>query len=78
MPEKCFNNMEIISSNDVDLPIVCLLSYEKVPGPHVSTTHRTREKIRKRGNLTKETIKYFEVNDAKFAASYIAWKIQIL
>ena len=67
--------METISTNVVDLPIVCLLSYEKVPGPHISTTHRTREKIRKRGDLMKETIKYFEVNYAKFAVLYLFPKI---
>ena len=38
--------------------------YEEVPDdpePLISTIHRTIEKIRKRGDLKKETIKYFEV-----------------
>ena len=40
--------------------------YEEVPDnpePLITTIHRTLEKIRKRGHLKKETIKYFEVAD---------------
>ena len=33
------------------------------------------EKIRKRGDLNKETIKYFEVKDPKFARFYLLPKI---
>ena len=43
--------------------------YEEVPDdpqPLISTIHRTIEKIRKRGDLKKEIIKYFEVKDPKF------------
>ena len=52
--------------------------YEKVPDdpePLISTIHRTIEKIRKRRNLVKETIKYFEVEDSKFAWFYLLPKI---
>ena len=52
--------------------------YEKVPDdpePLISTIHRTIEKIRKRGDLKKETIKYFEVKDTKFARFYLLPKI---
>ena len=44
--------------------------YEEVPDdpePLISTIHRTIEKIRKRGDLKKENIKYFELKDRKFA-----------
>ena len=44
--------------------------YEEIPDdpePLISTKHKTIEKTRKRGNLKKETIKYFEVKDPKFA-----------
>ena len=41
----------------------------------ISTIHKTVEKIRKRGDLTKETIKYFEVKDPKFARFYWLPKI---
>ena len=44
--------------------------YEEVPDdpePLISTIHKTIEKIRKRRYLKKETIKYFEVKDPKFA-----------
>ena len=47
--------------------------YEEAPDypePLISTIHRI-EKIRKRGNLKKETIKYFEVKDPKFARFYL-------
>ena len=52
--------------------------YEEVPddpGPLISTIHKTIEKIRKRGDLKKETIKYFEVKDPKFARFYLLPKI---
>ena len=52
--------------------------YEEVsddPEPLISTIHRTIEKIRKRGDLKKETIKYFEVKDPKFARFYLLPKI---
>ena len=45
------------------------------PEPLISTIHRTIEKIRKRGDLKKETIKYFEVKDPKFARFYLLPKI---
>ena len=41
----------------------------------ISTIHRTIEKIRKRGDLKKETIKYFEVKDPKFARFCLLPKI---
>ena len=47
--------------------------YEKVPDepePLISTIHRTIEKIRKREDLKKETMKYFEVKDPKFGRFY--------
>ena len=40
------------------------------PEPLIGTIHRTIEKIRKRGDFKKETIKYFEVKDPKFARFY--------
>ena len=52
--------------------------YEEVsddPEPLTSTIHKTIEKIRKRGGLKKETIKYFEVNDPKFARFFLLPKI---
>ena len=52
--------------------------YEEVPDdpePLISTIHRTIEKIRKRGDLKKETIKYFEVKDPKLARFYLLPKI---
>ena len=52
--------------------------YEEVPDEPellISTIHRTIEKIRKRGDLKKETIKYFEVKDPKFARFYLLPKI---
>ena len=52
--------------------------YEEVPDgpePLISTIHRTIEKIRKRGDLKKETIKYFEVKDPKFARFCLLPKI---
>ena len=52
--------------------------YEEVPGdpePLISTIHKTIEKIRKRGDLKKEIIKYFEVKDPKFARFYLLSKI---
>ena len=52
--------------------------YEEVPDdpePLISTIHKTIEKIRKRGDLKKETIKYFEVKNPKFARFYLLPKI---
>ena len=52
--------------------------YEKVPddpGPIISAIHRTIERIGKRADLKKETIKYFEVKDPKFARFYLIPKI---
>ena len=51
--------------------------YEEAPDDSelISTIHRTIEKIRKRGDLKKETIKYFEVKDPKFARFYLLPKI---
>ena len=52
--------------------------YEEVPGdpePLVSTIHKTIEKIRKRGDLKKEIIKYFEVKDPKFSRFNLSAKI---
>ena len=52
--------------------------YEEVPDdpePLISTIHRTIEKMRKRGDLKKETIKYFEVKDPKFVMFYLLPKI---
>ena len=48
--------------------------YDEVPGnpePPISAIHRTIEKISKRGDLKKETITYFEVNDPKFTRFYV-------
>ena len=48
-------------------------AYEEVPDdsePLISTVHRMIKKIRKRGDLGKETIKYFEIRDPKFARFY--------
>ena len=48
--------------------------YEEVPDdpkPLLNTIHRTIEKIRKRADLKKETIKYFEVKDPKCARFYL-------
>ena len=52
--------------------------YEKVcndPGPLISTIHEAIEKIRKRGDLNADTIKYFMVKDPKFARFYLLPKI---
>ena len=52
--------------------------YEEVPDdpePLISTIHRTIEKNRKRGDLKKETIRYFEVKNPKFARFYPLPKI---
>ena len=48
--------------------------YEEVPDdpePLVSTIHRTIEKNRKRADLKKKTIKYFEVKYPKLARFYL-------
>ena len=45
------------------------------PEPIISTIHRTIEKIRKRGDLKKETIKYFKVKDLTFARFCLLPKI---
>ena len=52
--------------------------YEEVcndPGPNISTIHKAIEKIRKRGDLNKDTIKYFMVKIPKFARFYLLPKI---
>ena len=52
--------------------------YEEVPDdaePLISTIHTTLENIRKRGDLKKENIQYFEVKDTKFARFYLLPKI---
>ena len=52
--------------------------YDEVPDdpePLISTIDRTIEKIRKRGDFKKETIKYFEVKDPQFARFYLLPKI---
>ena len=52
--------------------------YKEVPDdlePLISTIHRKIEKIRTRGDLKKETVKYFEVKDPKFARFYLLPKI---
>ena len=41
----------------------------------MSTIHKTIEKIRKRGDLNADTIKYFVVKDPKFAHFYLLPKI---
>ena len=51
--------------------------YEAVsddPEPLISTIHRTVEKNRKRGDLEKETIKYFEVKDPNLLGSICCLK----
>ena len=45
------------------------------PEPLIRTIHRTIEKIRKREDLKKETIKYFIVKDLKSAWLYMLPKI---
>ena len=52
--------------------------YEEVPDgpePLITSIHRMIEKIRKRQDLKKETIKYFEVKDPKFAMFHLLPKI---
>ena len=52
--------------------------YEEVPNASerlISTIHRTKEIIKKRGNLKKETIKHFEVKDPKLARLYLLAEI---
>ena len=52
--------------------------YKEVPDdpePLINTIHRTIEKIKKRGDFKKETIKSFEVKDPKFARFYLLPKI---
>ena len=43
--------------------------------PLINTFHRAVEKIRKRGDLSAENIKYFIVKDPKFARFYLLSKI---
>ena len=53
--------------------------YEEVPDdpePLISTIHKTIEKIRKREELKKETIKYFEGKDPKCDRFYLLPKIR--
>ena len=52
--------------------------YEEVsndPQPLIDTIHRALEKIRKRGDLSADNIKYFMVKDPKFARFYLLPKI---
>ena len=52
--------------------------YEEVnndPEPLMSTIQKAIEKIRKRGDLNADTIKYFMVKDPKFARFYLLPKI---
>ena len=52
--------------------------YEEVsndPQPLIDTIHRAVEKIRKRGDLSADNIKYFMVKDPKFARFYLLPKI---
>ena len=52
--------------------------YEEAPDNHeplISTLSRTIEKIRKRRDLKKESIKHFEVQDPKLARFYLLPKI---
>ena len=53
--------------------------YEEVsndPQPPTNTIHRAVEKIRKRGDLSADNIKYFMVKDPKFARIYLVPKIR--
>ena len=43
--------------------------------PLISTIHKAIEKIRKRGDLNADTIKYFMVKDPKFAHFYLLLKV---
>ena len=45
------------------------------PGPLISTIHKAIEKIRKRGDLDADTIKYFMVKDPNIARFYLLPKI---
>ena len=45
------------------------------PGNVISTIHKAIEKIRKRGDLNADTIKYSMVKDPKFARFYLLPKI---
>ena len=52
--------------------------YEEVcndPRPLISTIHEAIKKIRKRGDLNADTIKYFMVKDPKFARFYLLPRI---
>ena len=52
--------------------------YEEVikdPQPLINITHRAVEKIRKRGDLSADNIKYFMVKELKFARFYLLLKI---
>ena len=52
--------------------------YEEVPDDaerFISTIHTTLEKIKKREDLKKENVQYFEVKDPKFARFYLLPKI---
>ena len=52
--------------------------YEEVsndPQPLIDTIHKAVEKIRKRGDLSADNIKYFMVKDPKFARFYLLPKI---
>ena len=52
--------------------------YEEVsndPQPLIDTIHRAVEKIRKRGDLSTDNIKYFVIKDPKFTQFYLLPKI---
>ena len=45
------------------------------PSPIIETVHRTLEKIRKRGDIDSNTLKYFDVEEPKFVRFYLLTKI---
>ena len=55
----------------------CKEMYEEVtddPSPIIETMHRTLEKIRKRGDIDSNTLKYFNVEEPKFGRFYFCLK----
>ena len=56
----------------------CKEMYEEVtvdPSPIIETMRRTLEKIRKRGDIDSNTLKYFDVEEPKFGRFYLLPKI---
>ena len=56
----------------------CKEIYEEVaddPSPIIETMHRTPGKIRKRGDIDSNTLKYFDVEEPKFGRFYLLPKI---